>query len=70
MGMVDYENILLKTFLVIMTDTASNQRAIPTRQNMLDAMRWLVSDAQPNVSYMSWDLLPNANYLGCIIFSL
>lgn len=53
-----------------MTDTASNQRAIPTRQNMLDAMRWLVSDAQPNVSYMSWDLLPNANYLGCIIFSL
>ncbi|KAL2313552.1 Metacaspase-1 [Schizosaccharomyces pombe] len=34
--------------MVIMTDTASNQRAIPTRQNMLDAMRWLVSDAQPN----------------------
>ncbi|EPY51165.1 metacaspase Pca1 [Schizosaccharomyces cryophilus OY26] len=36
--------------MVIMTDTAQHPRAIPTRQNMIDAMRWLVSGAQPNDS--------------------
>lgn len=33
--------------MVILTDDQQNSRAIPTRQNMLDAMQWLVSGAQP-----------------------
>ncbi|EPX73525.1 metacaspase Pca1 [Schizosaccharomyces octosporus yFS286] len=36
--------------MVIMTDYAQHPRGIPTRQNMLDGMRWLVSGAQPNDS--------------------
>ena len=34
--------------MVILTDDQTNPRAIPTKQNMLDAMRWLVKDASPN----------------------
>ena len=33
-----------------MTDDASEPRAIPTRRNMLDAMRWLVKDAHQHDS--------------------
>ena len=29
---------------------SSSPRQIPTRQNMIDAMRWLVQGAQPNDS--------------------
>ncbi|PRT56019.1 Metacaspase-1 [Wickerhamiella sorbophila] len=34
--------------MVVLTDDQRNPRSVPTRQNMLDAMRWLVSGAQPN----------------------
>ncbi|ODV63032.1 caspase family protein ASCRUDRAFT_21414, partial [Ascoidea rubescens DSM 1968] len=36
--------------MVILTDDQTNSRAIPTKQNMLDAMGWLVSGASPNDS--------------------
>ncbi|GLB36836.1 putative caspase domain containing protein [Lyophyllum shimeji] len=36
--------------IVILTDDSKNPRQQPTRQNMLDAMRWLVKNAQPNDS--------------------
>lgn len=36
--------------MVILTDDARNPRQIPTRQNILHAMEWLVRDARPNDS--------------------
>jgi len=36
--------------IVLLSDDSSNPRQIPTKINMLDAMRWLVQDAQPNDS--------------------
>jgi uncharacterized caspase-like protein len=32
--------------IVILTDDATNQRQLPTKRNIIDAMRWLVRDAQ------------------------
>lgn len=34
--------------IVMLTDNAQNQRQLPTRANMIQAMNWLVSGAQPN----------------------
>ncbi|WVQ83251.1 metacaspase-1 [Cryptococcus sp. DSM 104549] len=34
--------------IVMLTDDARNSRQIPTRQNMIAAMQWLVQGAQPN----------------------
>jgi hypothetical protein len=34
--------------MVILTDDQSNPAMIPTRENMIRAMGWLVSNAQPN----------------------
>lgn len=39
-----------KDNIVILTDDSKMARAVPTRQNILDAMRWLVKDAQPSSS--------------------
>ncbi|CDO52196.1 hypothetical protein DV495_003281 [Geotrichum candidum] len=36
--------------MVVLTDDQSNQRALPTRENILRGMRWLVKDAQTNDS--------------------
>ncbi|EJU04567.1 peptidase C14 [Dacryopinax primogenitus] len=36
--------------IVMLTDDQSNPRSIPTRANILQAMQWLVRDAQPNDS--------------------
>lgn len=36
--------------IVLLTDDASNPRQIPTRENMIAAMQWLVDGAQPNDS--------------------
>jgi len=36
--------------IVMLTDDAQNQRQIPTRENILNAMQWLVQGAQPNDS--------------------
>ncbi|KIY73849.1 hypothetical protein CYLTODRAFT_416504 [Cylindrobasidium torrendii FP15055 ss-10] len=36
--------------IVILTDDNPNPRSMPTRANILDAMRWLVRNAQPNDS--------------------
>ncbi|KAK9473991.1 metacaspase-1 [Dipodascopsis tothii] len=36
--------------MVILTDDQQNQRSIPTKDNILRAMSWLVKDAQPNDS--------------------
>ncbi|GJE88675.1 caspase family protein [Phanerochaete sordida] len=36
--------------IVMLTDDAQNPRQIPTKQNMLQAMQWLVRDARPNDS--------------------
>ncbi|KAI5950633.1 casA [Candida margitis] len=36
--------------IVKLTDDQRTQRAIPTRQNILDAVQWLVKDAKPNDS--------------------
>lgn len=32
----------------MLTDDNQNPRSQPTRKNLLDAMRWLVEDAQPD----------------------
>ncbi|RKP24669.1 peptidase C14, caspase domain-containing protein [Syncephalis pseudoplumigaleata] len=37
--------------MVILTDDQQDPRSIPTRANMIAAMRWLVNGAQPNDSY-------------------
>ncbi|KAI7870808.1 caspase domain-containing protein [Spinellus fusiger] len=37
--------------MVILTDDQKNERFVPTKQNILSAMRWLVSDARPNDSF-------------------
>lgn len=34
--------------IVMLIDDTSNARQMPTKQNILDAMRWLVKDAQPH----------------------
>ena len=39
--------------IVKLTDDQRVQRAIPTRQNILDAIQWLVKDAKPNDSLFS-----------------
>jgi len=36
--------------MVVLTDNSSHPRQQPTRQNMIDAMHWLVRDARPNDS--------------------
>ncbi|KAH8112639.1 metacaspase [Phellopilus nigrolimitatus] len=36
--------------IVMLTDDARNPRQIPTKNNILEAMQWLVRDAQPNDS--------------------
>ncbi|KAJ7073307.1 caspase domain-containing protein [Mycena belliarum] len=36
--------------IVVLTDDSPHPRAQPTRKNILDAMRWLVSDARPHDS--------------------
>jgi hypothetical protein len=36
--------------IVLLSDDARNPRQIPTRENMIAAMRWLVDNAQPNDS--------------------
>ncbi|KAI0091227.1 caspase domain-containing protein [Irpex rosettiformis] len=36
--------------IVMLTDDSSNPRQIPTKQNILQAMQWLVRDAHPNDS--------------------
>jgi len=36
--------------IVMLTDDAGSPRQIPTKQNIFDAMQWLVRDAQPNDS--------------------
>jgi metacaspase-1 len=36
--------------IVLLTDDASNPRQIPTGENIIHAMQWLVSNAQPNDS--------------------
>ncbi|TFK47431.1 hypothetical protein OE88DRAFT_804644 [Heliocybe sulcata] len=36
--------------MVLLRDDARNSRDIPTKKNILDAMRWLVKDAQPHDS--------------------
>ncbi|KAI8060738.1 caspase domain-containing protein [Gongronella butleri] len=37
--------------MVILTDDQTDPRFIPTRQNMISAMQWLVHDARPNDSF-------------------
>lgn len=36
--------------IVLLTDDARNPRQIPTRENMIAAMGWLVDGARPNDS--------------------
>jgi len=36
--------------IVLLTDDSSNPRSIPTRVNIIDAMRWLVKDSHPHDS--------------------
>lgn len=36
--------------MVMLTDDANNRRQVPTKQNILDAINWLVKGAQPNDS--------------------
>lgn len=36
--------------MVILTDDQQNPQSIPTKQNMIRAMQWLVHDARPNDS--------------------
>ena len=36
--------------MVILTDDQQNPRSIPTKQNILQAMHWLVKDAKPGDS--------------------
>ncbi|KAL6299513.1 caspase domain-containing protein [Sparassis latifolia] len=34
--------------IVMLTDDSSNPRSIPTKENMIEAMQWLISNAQPH----------------------
>ena len=36
--------------MVILTDDQSNPQNIPTKQNIIRAMQWLVHDSRPNDS--------------------
>lgn len=36
--------------MVILTDDQQNPRSVPTKQNIIQAMHWLVKDAQPTDS--------------------
>lgn len=36
--------------MILLVDDARNPRQLPTKQNIIDAMRWLVRDACPNDS--------------------
>ncbi|TRM58659.1 caspase domain-containing protein [Schizophyllum amplum] len=47
--LIKYEGFKARD-IVLLTDDNPNPRSRPTRQNMLDAMRWLVKDAQPDDS--------------------
>lgn len=59
--MTDLEKKNMKTFLnerfgyakedmVILTDDQQNPRSQPTKQNIIQAMTWLVKDARPDDS--------------------
>ncbi|KAI9480295.1 MAG: caspase domain-containing protein [Benjaminiella poitrasii] len=37
--------------MVILTDDQSNPKSVPTKQNMITAMKWLVHDSRPNDSF-------------------
>lgn len=37
--------------MVILTDDQSNPQNIPTKQNIIRAMQWLVHDSRPNDSF-------------------
>lgn len=43
-------NYKTEDMVILMDDPSFNWRQQPTRQNILEAMRWLVSGAQPNDS--------------------
>lgn len=43
-------NYKTEDMVILMDDPSFNWRQQPTRQNILEAMRWLVSNAQPNDS--------------------
>jgi hypothetical protein len=45
----DFQNFSIGD-IVLLTDDAADPRARPTRQNVLDAMHWLVRDARPDDS--------------------
>jgi hypothetical protein len=36
--------------MVVLTDDQANPRSIPTKQNIIQAMQWLVNDSRPNDS--------------------
>ena len=36
--------------MVILTDDQQDPRSVPTKENIIRAMQWLVSEAQPNDS--------------------
>lgn len=36
--------------MVILTDDQRNPMSVPTKENVIRAMKWLVKDAQPNDS--------------------
>ncbi|KAG5440066.1 hypothetical protein PCK2_000578 [Pneumocystis canis] len=45
------KSTLIKVLCVILTDDQTNPRSIPTKQNIIAAMQWLVKDARPNDSF-------------------
>jgi hypothetical protein len=48
--LMEFYNFKLEN-MVVLTDDQQDPKFVPTRQNMLNAMRWLVSDAHPNDSF-------------------
>lgn len=51
--MLMYVSCTYQNDMVILTDDQRDSKFVPTRQNMIAAMQWLVRDAAPNDSYVS-----------------
>ena len=61
--------------IVLLTDDATDPRLIPTRQNMLNAMHWLVYNAHPHDALFfhcrsSHFTLERASPQDCILWSV
>ena len=59
-----------KSNIILLSDDGTTSRQLPTRRNIIDAMKWLVRDAKPNDSLVFHCAYFFFFLLYCIYFSV